>query len=179
MLVSFSLTLLLSASFNICISISIRIAPHLCLHTHLASPQYNHCTASHIRNTPNLVSRVPACTAAASESPSTRRVSAGSMTPSSHRRAELKTADDSRSNCARVGALKASLKPDKHHLIRRGTGTLTHRAIRTPRPRSTSCRRASDCPYAPAQAHWPPGRRPSRRSWRSANDQQSAHRSAR
>ena len=41
----------------------------------------------HIRNTPNFVAGIGAFSVVASERPSTRRVSAGSMTPSSHRRA--------------------------------------------------------------------------------------------
>ena len=41
----------------------------------------------HILNTPNSVGAIGAFNVAASDSPSTRRVSAGSMTPSSHSRA--------------------------------------------------------------------------------------------
>ena len=41
----------------------------------------------HIRNTPNRVGSIGAFSAADSARPSTRRVSIGSMTPSSHRRA--------------------------------------------------------------------------------------------
>ena len=42
---------------------------------------------AYIRNTPNFVAGIGAFSVAASERPSTRRVSAGSITPSSHSRA--------------------------------------------------------------------------------------------
>ena len=41
----------------------------------------------YIRNRPNFVGRIGAFSAAANDSPSTRRVCAGSITPSSHSRA--------------------------------------------------------------------------------------------
>ena len=46
-----------------------------------------HGRAPHMRNTPNRVSSMGALRVADSPSASTRRVSAGSITPSSHRRA--------------------------------------------------------------------------------------------
>ena len=50
-----------------------------------------------MRNTPNLVGRGGALSAAASAMPSTRRVSAGSITPSSHSRADAYSGAPSRS----------------------------------------------------------------------------------
>ena len=52
---------------------------------------------AHIRNTPKVVSGTGACAAAARPSARTRRVSAGSMMPSSHRRAVEKYGLPSRS----------------------------------------------------------------------------------
>lgn len=51
----------------------------------------------HMRKTPNVVGRGGALSAAARARPSTRRVSAGSMTPSSHSRADANSGAPSRS----------------------------------------------------------------------------------
>ncbi len=53
----------------------------------MKSRTYKRASPSHIRNTPKRVGSIGAFNAADSPSPSTRRVSAGSMMPSSHRRA--------------------------------------------------------------------------------------------
>src|SRR5258705_9369856 len=53
--------------------------------------------ATYIRNTPNRVSGIGAWSAASIPSDRTRRVSSGSMTPSSHSRAVAKYGDPSRS----------------------------------------------------------------------------------
>ena len=54
-------------------------------------------TASYIRNTPNFVSSIGACRAASRPMDSTRRVSSGSMIPSSQSRAVAKYGEPSRS----------------------------------------------------------------------------------
>ena len=64
--------------------------------------------SSYIRKTPNRVSGIGAWRAASMPSASTRRVSSGSMTPSSHSRAVAKYGLPSRSYVSRIGASKAS-----------------------------------------------------------------------
>ena len=53
----------------------------------LGDLRVKHLLFSHIRNTPNRVAAIGAFSAADNASPNTRRVSTGSMTPSSHSRA--------------------------------------------------------------------------------------------
>src|SRR5690606_4507706 len=65
----------------------------------------------YMRNTPNLAGSIGALRDAETARPSTRRVSAGSMMPSSHSRAVAYHGLPWCSYCSRIGALKASASP--------------------------------------------------------------------
>ena len=71
-----------------------------------ASRRPNRRDEAYIRKTPNLVSGIGAWSAASMPRESTRRVSSGSMTPSSHSRAVAKYGEPSRSYVSRIGASK-------------------------------------------------------------------------
>ena len=81
----------------------------------------------HIRNTPNVVASIGRLSDAEIASPSTRRVSAGSMTPSSHSRALAKYGWPSVSYCARIGARNASSSSALHVAALRLDRVAAHR----------------------------------------------------